>query len=75
MEHLPDRTMRATFSLCASGERSTRVFAMAVGLHNVPSAAQRRQVKREKDRLFKYMRRNKAIQTIVNGGASLEDRR
>ena len=49
----------AAFDLMAKGERSTKAFAMALGLTALPAAEQKIQVKRFKDRMSKRMNRLK----------------
>jgi len=62
---LGDDRMRAVFRLVARGERKTAAFAEVLGLDHLPVREQRREVKREKDRLWKYVRRNTRIAAIA----------
>ena len=48
---------RAVFSLILEGERSTRVAAEVMGIGDLPSAEQSREVKRVKDRIKKRIQR------------------
>ena len=67
---LPDPRMQAIFRLCARGERTTSVFAAALGVERLPLMEQRRLIKREKDRLLKLLHRNHAVREIVRKGWS-----
>jgi hypothetical protein len=57
--------MQVIFRLYARGERSTSVFAAALGVERLPLMEQRRLIKREKDRLLKLLHRNYAVREIV----------
>ncbi len=54
---LPDPRDQALLTLLAEGERSTAVFAEALGLADLPREEQRTEVKRHKDRLKKKLQR------------------
>lgn len=62
---LPDRKMQIVFGLWASGERDTAAFAAALDLKAASQADQRAMVRREKDRLRKYLRRSQAIAEVA----------
>lgn len=53
---LPERD-RAFLGLVLQGERSTRILAKPLGLDSLPEADLRREVKRHRDRLMKWLAR------------------
>lgn len=71
-ESLLDDRMRITFDLWLEGERETEVYAAALGLEALPVAEQRRAVKRERDRLTKFLNRQpttgKALRELRDEG-------
>jgi hypothetical protein len=62
---LPDYRMKVVFGLWADGERRNAEFALRLGIHTLPLRDQRTIVKREKDRLRKYLQRSPAIKRIA----------
>ncbi|HEX7051028.1 MAG TPA: hypothetical protein VF188_12545 [Longimicrobiales bacterium] len=62
---LPDDRMRVVFRLMATGERRSAIFAAALGLTGSPMRQQQREVKREKDRFWKYVTRHSRIPAIA----------
>ena len=67
---LLDERMRTVFRLCTHGSRDTRIFAAALNISQLPPEEQRRIVKREKDRLKKYLQRTHATRELVAAAAS-----
>jgi hypothetical protein len=58
MKHLPDPRDRQIWALRLQGERRTEAFAKVLGISHLPIEAQRREVKRVKDRIDKVLRRH-----------------
>ncbi len=58
MKHLPDPRDRQILALRLQGERRTEAFAEILGISHLPIEAQRREVKRNKDRIDKIVRRH-----------------
>jgi RNA polymerase sigma-70 factor (ECF subfamily) len=58
MKHLPDPRDRQIWAMRLQGERRTEAFAEVLGIAHLPSEAQRREVKRAKDRIAKVLRRH-----------------
>jgi hypothetical protein len=69
---LLDERMRAVFCLWANGERHD-AFARHLDIYSMPISQQRAVIKREKDRLRKYLRRNPDIKTIAFEALALLD--
>jgi RNA polymerase sigma-70 factor (ECF subfamily) len=57
MSLLQDPKDRQILALRLRGERSTEAFAEILGISHLPTDAQRREVKRAKDRIDKVLRR------------------
>lgn len=64
-EQLPDEDMQIVFRLSISGVRATHAIAAALGLHALSREHQRQTVYREKDRMYRYLRRNRKIREIA----------
>jgi hypothetical protein len=62
---LPDDKMREIFRLLAEGERSTSAYAAILGVGSRPVPEQRHAVKNAKDKLYKFLRRNRSIRLIA----------
>lgn len=60
-----DDAMRATFTCWFAGERSTRVYANALGLGDLAAELQQDEVQRHKDRLRKFLRRSDAAKRAL----------
>jgi RNA polymerase sigma-70 factor, ECF subfamily len=58
MSLLQDPKDRQILALCLQGERRTEAFAEILGISHLPIEAQRRGVKRAKDRIDKILRRH-----------------
>ena len=58
MQRLLDPRDRQILALRLQGERRTEAFAEILGLSYLPIEAQRREVKRAKDRIDKILRRH-----------------
>jgi RNA polymerase sigma-70 factor (ECF subfamily) len=58
MDRLSDPRDRQILALRLQGERRTEAFAEILGIAHLPIAAQRREVKRTKDRIDKMLRRH-----------------
>jgi hypothetical protein len=58
MQRLSDPRDRQILALRQQGERRTEAFAEVLGLSDLPIEAQRREVKRAKDRIDKILRRH-----------------
>jgi RNA polymerase sigma-70 factor, ECF subfamily len=58
MQRLSDPRDRQILALRLQGERRTEAFAEILGLSDLPIEAQRREVKRAKDRIDKILRRH-----------------
>jgi RNA polymerase sigma-70 factor (ECF subfamily) len=58
MEQLSDQRDRQILALRLHGERRTEAFAEILGIAHLPIEAQRREVKRAKDRIDKILRRH-----------------
>ena len=59
MRTLQDQKDRQILELRMQGERRTDAFAKILGISHLPTDAQRREVKRAKDRIDKVLRRHK----------------
>lgn len=62
---LPDASLRAVFRLIRDGERSTSAAADALGVASLPPQQQYGAVKRQKDRLYRHLRRNPQVRQIA----------
>lgn len=58
MERLSDPRDQQILALRLQGERRTEAFAEILGISHLPIEAQRREVKRIKDRIDKILRRH-----------------
>jgi hypothetical protein len=58
MSMLPNQQDRQILALRLQGERRTEAFAKILQISHLPIAEQRREVKRAKDRIDKFLRRH-----------------
>lgn len=71
-ELLPVKDMQIVFRLSISGERSAYTVADALGLHGSSREHQRQTVYRQKDRMYRYLRRNQKIREIAKAALEQE---
>lgn len=63
--NLPDDRCRTFFRVWMRGEIRTEAYARAIGIQKLSEPRKRKEVKREKDRLVKHLRRNPVIRSLA----------